>query len=169
MLPEDSRIVTLHFISIDSTHSSYLLIHKRPVNNLFHYIQNCKFPFRPRGTFVDSGFDFIIPRSLTHIIYTNGDNNFAFRFDDAGNHTTIEIFYDFDGSYKQSFLNSVKSGKQAATAIELEGKICWLYKNWQGRSVGSIFLENNTLISYYTDNLGLENELCQTIVKFRWK
>lgn len=149
--------------------SQNILIQKPEIPNIITHITSCGFKYKYTPGYKDRAFSLIVPQYLIKHSYGFGDHEFFINFDDSDSlERSITVDYDFADHFKNFFFKQIETGKQIVSIKKLNNKTIYLYKNWQVKFCGKIFLDNHLFIFYCTKQIKYENELQNAISKFNW-
>jgi hypothetical protein len=156
-----SSINILTFKNINVSHHQVI---KKPIKNLLKLIANCGYKYKLPLSYKDSNIKLMVPNYLAKYSLGFGDDVFYISINDLVDsmERVIVINYDFNDDYKKFFFQRGE-GKGKLPVKMLNGQKIYLYRNWEDRYCGTIFLENNIFIQYCTRQFIFEPELQHAI------
>lgn len=171
---KDSCTVLMENFTYDMKDSLTYNIEKRPMPGLIKYIKNCSSNYKYPADYQDKTFIIQVPSYLKRRYFTFGDNSFWINFYDttsADNSTirSVNIYYDFDSSYKRFVFEEVSKGKRLVLIDSTSGRKVYPFTNYNGDYAGNIFMDNNIVVLYYTKEKEFEEELRKSILSFKLK
>jgi hypothetical protein len=171
----DSCIVLMEILTSKKIDSFNVSVEKKGLRNFIKYIKGCDNSYEYPLAYQDREFVIQIPSYLTRRYYTFGNGMFCINFYDTTSEDqetirSINIYYDFDSSYKKFVLKEVASGKRKEISDSISGrKIYPFYVSHNSKFAANIFLENNIVVFYYTREKQFEEELRRSILTFRFR
>jgi hypothetical protein len=170
----DSCIVSMKIFTYTVTDSSNCRIEKRAVPDFIKHIKDCNNNFEYSTDYKDRGFIIQIPRYLKHRYYTFGGHEFWINFydttsEDQSTIRSVNIYYDFDSSYKEFVFKEIAAGKRKEIIDPASGRKIYPFVNYNDKYAANIFIENNIVVLYYTKEKQFEEELRRSILSFKLK
>ena len=141
-------------------------------NDIIPHLTGCTQDYEFVSSYIDPAYELRLPKGFDFWHLGWGNNSLTISFidkTDKTSETSISINYDFKDEDKKHYFRQIEKGKEIENKIIFADKELYQFINWQKKTSGKIFYDNNIYVSYYTFDKNKEQILKECISSFKYK